>query len=137
VAAIVHCGDVGGAECVRLLAAAGPTVYMVAGNVDRQIAELEELAEGLSIQFASEVVELPLGQGRFLAVTHGDDEKTLGELIHEPRFAYVCHGHTHHPRDQRIGTARVINPGALRNARMHTVAVLDTDTDDLDHILVL
>jgi hypothetical protein len=137
VTAIVHCGDVGSAECVRLLAAAGPAVYMVAGNVDRHIVELEELAEGLSVQFASEIVELPLGAGKFLAVTHGDDAKALGELIHDPRFAYVCHGHTHQPRDQRIGTARVINPGALRNARTPTVAVLDTETDTLDHIVVL
>ena len=136
VTAIVHCGDVGGGEVVRLLAAAGPEVYMVAGNVDRQVAELAELAEGLSVHFACEVVELPLGDGRSLVATHGDDEKALGELINGCRFPYVCHGHTHQPRDQRIGTVRVINPGALRRAKAHCVAVLDTDTDTLDHILV-
>jgi hypothetical protein len=134
VTAIVHCGDVGGGECVRLLAAAGPAVHMVAGNVDWHAAELGELAEELSIHFARETIELPLGMGRFLAATHGFDETALNELIHDPHFSYVCHGHTHHPRDQRIGTVRVINPGALRNTRTPTVAVLDTDTDTLEHI---
>jgi predicted phosphodiesterase len=40
-------------------------------------------------------------------------------------------------RDQRIGKARVINPGALchpRDPRYPTVAVLDTEADALEYI---
>ena len=50
------------------------------------------------------------------------------------QFPYVCHGHTHRLRDDRIGDVRVINPGALnhpRNPRHPTIAVLDTATDTL------
>jgi predicted phosphodiesterase len=61
---------------------------------------------------------------------------TLGELVHSGQFPYVCHGHTHKVRDERIGEVHVINPGALRRARRHTVAILDTDGDTLEHVVV-
>ena len=134
--AIVHCGDVGSSECVRLLSDAGCDVYMVAGNVDRRVRELSLLAEQLGIRFSCEVVQVPFAEGRFLVAAHGDDEKILGELIHEHQFPYVCHGHTHKRRDERIENVRVINPGALHNAKVPTVAVLDTDTDMLEHVVV-
>jgi len=71
-----------------------------------------------------------------VAATHGHDPRLLGELIADCQFPYVCHGHTHRLRDERVGDVRIINPGALHRAKMHTVAVLDTDTDVLEHVLV-
>jgi putative phosphoesterase len=136
VGAIVHCGDVGGADCVEALASAGPDVYVVAGNMDRRVDELASVAEKLAVRFSWEVIEVPLGDGRSLVATHGSDERVLGELVHDRQFPYVCHGHTHRTRDDRLEGVRVINPGALRHAKVHTVAVLDTETDMLEHILV-
>ena len=50
--------------------------------------------------------------------------------------AYLCHGHTHATRDERLGPTRVINPGALFRARRHTVAVLDLARDEVSFLAV-
>ena len=134
--AIVHCGDLGTTKCLRILAAAGSAVYMVAGNMDRHVEELVALADELSVHFAWEVIEVPLGNGRRLVATHGHDGKILGELVHDAQFPYVCFGHTHRMLDERHGSVHVINPGALHNVHTPTVALLDTATDTVEHVVV-
>ena len=136
VEAIVHCGDVGNPACIEQLAAAEADAYVVAGNMDRRVEDLAALAESLGVRFAWEVIEVPLGDGRCLVATHGHDVRVLGELVMDQQFPYVCHGHTHRRRDERHGKVRVINPGALHAAAVPSVAVLDTDTDTLEHIIV-
>jgi len=136
VQAIVHCGDVGSIECLRLLAGAAPNVYVVAGNTDRHIEQLADEAGSLGVNFAWETVQMPLDDGKALVATHGHDENLLGELIADRQFRYVCHGHSHKIRDERVNGVRVINPGALHRAKVHTVALLDTANDVLEHIVV-
>ena len=139
VEAIVHCGDVGSIQCVELLAATGVPAYLVPGNMDRHVERLQAAAESGGVHFAWEVVTVPIGQGRQLAVTHGNDEGVLQELIREQQFPYICRGHTHSASNERIGNVRVINPGALHHAqRPHTptVAVLDTQADTVEHFKV-
>ncbi|MHC4295349.1 MAG: metallophosphoesterase family protein [Planctomycetota bacterium] len=134
---IVHCGDIGGTECIELLADAAPQAYAVTGNMDRGIDALRQVAGDTGVNFATEVLEVPLGDGRSLGVTHGNDPRILGELIAAGQFCYICHGHTHRFRDEWMGGIRVINPGALahpRYPRHPTAAVLDTDTDALQCI---
>jgi putative phosphoesterase len=130
---IVHCGDVGSLDCVSVLGSAPATVYMVAGNVDRNISQLEITARNCNIHFAWEVATVPIENDQYLAATHGDDEGVLGGLVLGQQFPYICHGHSHRLRDDRVGCARVINPGALhRSGGRPTVAVLDTVADHLD-----
>lgn len=136
VEAVVHCGDFGSVACLRALAEAGVKVYAVAGNTDHHIQELADEANRLGVAFSAEIIRLPLGDGRALVATHGHDHQLLGELIADRQFPYVCHGHTHRIRDDRVGEIRVINPGALYRAKIHTVAILDTETDVVEHIIV-
>ena len=68
--------------------------------------------------------------GKRFAVFHGHENEFL-RTLKSPDADYVLHGHTHMRRDDRIGTCRVINPGALHRADPTTVATLDTDTDEL------
>ena len=136
VEAIVHCGDVGPEECIDALCEAHTAVYVCAGNMDKHVEILGARCKKDGFDFSTEVVRVPIGDGRFLAATHGDDEQLLGELIAEKQFPYVCHGHTHKRRDDRVDGVRVINPGALHHAKVHSIAILDTDTDMLEHILV-
>jgi putative phosphoesterase len=136
---IVHCGDVGSVECVESLGATGVPTYLVPGNMDRNVEKLQAAADRCHVNFAGEVALVPIGAGRYLGATHGNDAAVLHELIAQKQFPYVCHGHTHRAGDERIGNVRVINPGALRHARnprRPTAAVLDTDTDTLEYIKV-
>jgi hypothetical protein len=136
VQAVVHCGDIGSAKCLELLASCGVPAYAVAGNMDRHVEDLELAAQRCGVNFAWEVVEVPIGGRRHLAATHGNDARVLGELVAGGQFPYVCHGHTHARRSERIGTVRVINPGALHHAHPRTLALLDTDADTVEHIVV-
>ncbi len=134
---LVHCGDIGGPEAIEILAATELPVFIVAGNTDARFEQFEQLSDRLGVNYSSEVAEVPIGQGKFLAATHGHDQTVLCELIEDHQFPYVCHGHTHCFRDETIAGIRVINPGALhhpRNPRFPTVALLDTDTDLVERI---
>jgi len=136
---LVHCGDIMTVESVALLGAAGVPAYLVAGNMDRRTEPLARAAARRCVTFCPKVVEVPLGDGRVLAVVHGHDPALLEELIEEGRFAYVCHGHTHRTRDERVGRVRVINPGAIHNCRQPrhpTIAFLDTDAETVQFIEV-
>ncbi|MFW6132555.1 MAG: metallophosphoesterase family protein [Planctomycetota bacterium] len=131
--AVVHCGDVGSPECLAALGAAAPVALAVAGNMDRRVDRLAAAAERAGVTFSTRHVELDLGcagEGpSALVATHGHDAHLLDALVRGGQFAYVCHGHTHRRRDERIGGARVINPGALRHPRGGTrpsAALLDT-----------
>ncbi len=131
---LVHCGDVGGMACVDLMVAAGKPTYLVSGNMDRDVEALSSAARVVHAQFHSEVIEVPIGGGRRLAATHGDDRRLLDELIQGGQFAYVCHGHTHVRLDKRIGPVRVINPGALHRTMQPSAALLDTETEELEFL---
>lgn len=132
--AIVHCGDVGSADCMAVLGQAGVPAYAVAGNMDRHIARLQAAAEESGVHFSLDTVLVLIGEQTYLAVTHGSDRSLIRALAADGRYPYVCHGHTHATRDERVERVRVINPGALHHARRHTVALLDTDADTVEHI---
>ncbi len=133
---IVHCGDVGSGECIIALGETHLPAYAVAGNMDRHCRSLQDAADRSGVHFGCETVLVPLDGQAYLAVTHGNKPAVLAELISDERFGYVCHGHTHQPRDERIGVTRVINPGALRHAHPPTAAILDTDADTVEHFPV-
>ena len=101
-----------------------------------RVEELADEAWRLEINFSWEAIQVPLDGDRFLVATHGHDPNLLGELIADRQFPYVCHGHTHKTRDEVIDGVRVINPGALHRAKVHTLALLNTETDVLEHIIV-
>jgi len=136
VEAVVHCGDIGSVQCMEVLASSKAPVYAVPGNMDRDVATLQQAAEEMGIHFSWEVIEVPVGGEKRLVATHGNDRSILRELVADGQYAYVCHGHTHRFQDELIGKVRVINPGALYHTWPHTVAVLDTETDTVEKIHV-
>lgn len=124
VEAVLHCGDVGSNAIVPLLAP-WPT-HFVYGNVDHgrelQLA-IEEAGQTCHGRFGS----FELG-GVKIALLHGDDEKLLKTVIAAGEHGLVCHGHTHVPRNERIGPTLVLNPGALYRANPHTIAIVNLKT---------
>lgn len=137
---IIHLGDIGSIEVIDELVVpprrtdAGDVpinVQMVFGNVDWDHQSMERYAEELGITVAHPIGRLTFaqnGQDQCLVFMHGDDETGLRSAINEG-VAYVAHGHSHRTRDEKVGSTRVINPGALFRASEYTVAVLDTDAD--------
>ena len=93
---IWHLGDICNAEILQQLRALGPPVHAVRGNCDpRGLAPESLLLERAGHTFY---------------------------LSHEPMSvvpaaaAFALHGHTHVPRDETVGTIRMLNPGTVGKA---------------------
>lgn len=130
---VLHAGDVTSARILRLFE--GLDVWIARGNMDHDPA-LIPTAQAL------------FGPGRFrtvhtlsiescnIAMVHNGESQTAREMVKSKTYAYLIHGHTHHTRDERVLSTRVINPGAIGNTRWRrpSFAVLDVATDDLSII---
>jgi len=93
---IWHLGDICNRETLDEVRGLGPPLHVIGGNCD---------PGGL----APETLSLERGGKTFF-------------LVHEPlRTApdgidFVLHGHTHVPRDEKIGNVRFLNPGSVGKA---------------------
>jgi putative phosphoesterase len=119
---VLHCGDIGAPEIVRLFDCW--TTHFVLGNVDGDAGALERAAAEAGHVLHGAFGELELA-GRRIALLHGDDERRLRQVIASDEYDLVCHGHTHVPRQERVGRTLVLNPGALHRATPHTLAVVE------------
>jgi len=124
---LVHCGDICDERVLNALA--GHDAVFVWGNCDLPGPAMRKYVAALNLPWPQAPVTLTANRKRILAF-HG----------HEPAFRarqgfdtadYVLHGHTHVAADRQEGNCRLINPGALHRARMHTVAILDPVEDDV------
>lgn len=125
---LVHCGDVTTVE-TALLMAEFRLIY-VYGNLDQATGEIQQaLLAYDGLIFAGAFYSGEVG-GVSLAVIHGNVPGSVEGLARSGKYRYVLHGHTHLRRQEKIGKAWVINPGALGGARRETrsVCVLDTTT---------
>jgi uncharacterized protein len=135
---LIHLGDIMSSEVIDALlqpALDGPgvlPVHVVMGNCDFKPASLTRYARDLGV-----MVDDPVGRlecdGREVVFLHGHDGAALTAALQD-RPAYLCHGHTHQRRDDRIGPTRLINPGALHRAAVYSAAVLDTQADSLQFL---
>ncbi|QDU71609.1 Calcineurin-like phosphoesterase superfamily domain protein [Mucisphaera calidilacus] len=136
---LLHLGDVGTVEVIDALAEvdeAGERIeaHLVFGNTDWDLETLRRYAEGLGVAVAHPAGRLELKTG-LLYFCHGHQPEVMKAGLREGA-RYLCHGHTHRTLDTVQGPTRIINPGALFRAETYTVALLDTDTDELEFLTV-
>jgi putative phosphoesterase len=130
--ALIHCGDVTGAEIVR--ACGVLPSYFVFGNNDDGDTGLRRAIEevnGVCLGWAGEIKLV----GKRIAVAHGHLTKDVRRLA-AGRPDYMLFGHSHCATDRREGHTRWINPGALHRAAKYTVALLELETDFLQFLAV-
>lgn len=125
--ALIHCGDLTGPDIVYECALL-PSYY-VFGNND---FDEDELRRAMAITGATclDRAGTVMFGGRTFAVTHGDQTREIRRLT-AAAPDYFLFGHTHLRTDNRIGSTRYINPGALHRASSWTVALLNVADDDL------
>ncbi len=129
---LIHCGDI--TEPAIVLECAGlPTTY-VFGNNDYDHDKLRRAIAGVGGTCLGKGGTITV-EGRTIAVTHGDSGREISRLA-ESNPDYFLSGHTHNADDERRGTTRWINPGALHRAKPWSVAVLDLATDHLEFLTV-
>lgn len=127
----IHCGDVGSLAVLDHLA--GVPSAFVFGNTDYDRPGLRRYAETIGVQCFDPYGTVEL-DGKRIAVTHGDDRRTLDLVLSGQEHDYLLVGHTHVRGEQRFKRTRIVNPGALHRAIPKTVAILDLMTDDLHWI---
>ncbi len=137
---LLHLGDIGGTDVIdAMLVACADTEQVVPtrivfGNTDWDIPGLTNYARHLDVQVDHPLGRLNLGD-KPLFFTHGHDASAFRQAL-APSPAYVCYGHTHKAADSRRGSTRLINPGALFRTAQPTVALLDTQADELTFLKV-
>ena len=132
VAAIVHCGDVGGGDVVELFAD-WPT-HFVAGNCDHS-GQLAAIVARHGQTYHAVRAELELA-GRSIAVLHSHVPGSLAAAIQSQQFDLVCYGHTHRLEHQQSGRTHILNPGALHRATTYTIAIVDLEEMTIRHLEV-
>jgi len=126
---VLHCGDLTSSEMIPLFE--GVELYLARGNMDLDPGAIRQAVEETpGPVFYGRSWEGELG-GKKIALCHGDDSSLLNELLWRQDRDYVFHGHTHRPRDERVGKTRVINPGAHNTG---TVCVVDLAADIVEFL---
>jgi putative phosphoesterase len=130
--AIVHCGDLTGANILALFT--GVPFSFVLGNNDYE-GELKPAAQTMdNVFYLGQAGIIELG-GKRIGVAHGHLRKEVHDLFTKAPD-YLLTGHSHIAMDERDGKIRKINPGALYRAQHYSVAVLNLQTDELRFLAV-
>ncbi len=130
--ALIHCGDLTGPPIVEQCGQL-PSYY-VFGNNDYDEDGLRVAIQSVGGVCLEQGGEVALG-GRRIAVTHGDSIREINRLA-QAGPDYLLFGHSHLKHDERRGSTRWINPGALHRAAIWTVALLDLETDRLVYLTI-
>jgi len=125
---VIHCGDVCGVAVFDEMV--GRRCHFVWGNMDDRGGGIEAYLAETGLHPPAEIPLRLTIDGKRFAVFHGH-ESAAREMERLEDVDYILHGHTHKRRDERVGSVRIINPGALYRAANKTVAILDPSTDEL------
>jgi putative phosphoesterase len=125
---LVHCGDVTRIEIVPLLA--GFRVIYLAGNGDNLWGEIRRMLLELNPESYGGLVFSGEMAGVKIAAAHGHVEGVVDGLATSGEYDYVFCGHSHRHKDVRIGSTRLINPGALGGLKVEprSICLLDLDS---------
>lgn len=119
---LLHCGDLGDASIVPLLAPW--TTHYVFGNCDYERQPLRD-----AIAAAGHVCHEELGQielaGVRIALLHSHDRPAMRRTLQSGEFDLLCYGHTHTAAIDRHGTTLAVNPGAVVRANPPSVAIVE------------
>jgi len=130
---ILHVGDITSGDMLALFN--GFNAKFVFGNEDKDQAGLNN--ESLRLGFGSIGYQLVFEtDGKRIIMFHGSDVPFFRECVASGEYDYIIKGHTHFFENYLSNKSRVINPGALDRAYEFTVATLDTETDNVETIVI-
>ncbi|MCO6043615.1 YfcE family phosphodiesterase [Aeoliella sp. ICT_H6.2] len=120
--AVLHCGDIGSGEVVKMFAA-WPT-HFVFGNCDYDQSGLAKAIEDAGQHCHGLFGDLEF-EGTRIALLHSHERNRFQSVLDNPVYRAVCYGHTHVAEKLEHNGKLVLNPGALYRAAKHSIAILD------------
>jgi putative phosphoesterase len=123
---ILHAGDVTAEGVLEELAAVGPPLHAVHGNMDDPA-----LCDRLPSTLVVEAGGVQFGMTHDPGPRAGRGERLAGRF---PDCAAVVYGHTHEPEVTRAGEIWILNPGSpteRRRAPSHTMLVLEVEKGEI------
>jgi len=128
---VVHCGDIVSPPVLEHFK--GLKMKFVFGNNDGERNGLIIKCKTLGFEEIKD--ELEFGhKGKKFYVYHGTNNAKLDAAIKSNKYDYVLTGHTHIKRNEKMGSTRVINPGALFRIYPYTIALLDAESGKLEFV---
>ncbi len=128
---VLHAGDVVGVSAFEELAALGPPVHAVHGNMD-DVTLTDRLPEALVV----DVGGLRIGMTHDAGPRAGREARLMRRF---PGCAAVVYGHTHEPQVERVGEVWILNPGSpteRRRAPSRTMLLLEVASHQIDPELI-
>lgn len=138
---IVHCGDVGGAAVLDVLATV--QARFVWGNTDERIGDDERYARAIGLTPPPRIPPLALTHDSCeILVFHGHerefaDVQRRGAPTEGNAERFVLYGHTHVASVDELDGTWFVNPGALHRAGRYTVATIEPAAARIRHYAVL
>jgi len=117
---IIHCGDIGGSEVVRVFQ--GIDTHFVLGNMDGESETLRCAAEETGNHFHGWFGSIERS-GKRIAFSHGHLPQCEQE-IESGNWDLFCFGHTHVASLQVHGSTLLLNPGAFKRVFRPTIAIV-------------
>jgi uncharacterized protein len=115
--AVIHCGDLIGAQTVKAALAQGLPIHLIHGNNvgDTQALHWQSRASGGLLQYHGADARLELG-GRRVFVVHYDDYGYA--MACTGQWDLVCCGHSHKAEARKVRTVQgteswLVNPGTV------------------------
>ena len=132
---ILHGGDLISAQILEEFS--DFSLFLSFGNGDDPLLISSKVGNVSKKIVCDEMLDLSLA-GKRLFLIHGDYRTEQEKRIESGDYDYVIHGHTHRYRDERVGSTRVINPGALggRYIGERSFATLDLARNELQRYFI-
>jgi len=130
---LIHCGDWDTRDLLSLFS--GWTLDFVFGNMDVDQEAIRDAARLIGAECHGEFGAVRWAERR-IAFLHGHRRRVLQRTIASGEWDLVCWGHSHEPQWERVGPTLVVNPGALHRVRVHTVALIDLASLEVQHVCV-
>ncbi len=130
---VIHSGDFTSPQIMELFK--DFKCRFVIGNADIDVEGLSKECEKLGFGCLGQTCELN-ADGKKILVLHGSVVSAFREAVAAGKYNYIIKGHTHYFEDYMRNNTRIINPGSLYRSDENTIAILDTESDLLEKIVL-
>jgi uncharacterized protein len=128
---VIHAGDLTSPKMLEIFM--DFKCKFVLGNCDIDRDDINKKSQSCGFGCAETYCDFEAGGKKFF-VLHGNDVPMFRKAANSGNYDYIIKGHTHVFENYLHDKTRVINPGTIYGDKDHTIVILDTDSDYVEHV---